>query len=242
MTESPDNAATSAAETLGQVRRFVEDLRIFEGRHFILPEAAVAEVAEPEGPTVLPEAAGDDLERFREQICNCTRCALGHTRTQFVFGSGSREAGIMFVGEAPGEEEDRQGQPFVGAAGQLLTKIIGAMQLTRDDVYICNVLKCRPPSNRDPQPDEVASCEPYLQRQIEIVQPRVICCLGRHAAHALLKTESSLGRLRGTLHEYAGIPLIVTYHPAALLRNDSYKRATWDDVKWVRRQYDGVEL
>ena len=148
----------------------------------------------------------------------------------------------MFVGEAPGEHEDRQGLPFVGPAGELLTKIIGAMQLSRDDVYICNVLKCRPPNNRDPQPDEVASCEPYLQRQIEIVRPRIICCMGRHAAHALLKTEASLSRLRGQLHEYQGIPLIVTYHPAALLRNAGYKRAVWEDVKWVRRLHDGTEL
>ena len=115
------------------------------------------------------------------------------------------------------------------------------MELSREEVYICNVLKCRPPGNRDPAPEEVATCEPYLRRQIEIVQPRVICCLGRHAAHALLGTDAPLSRLRGTLHEYAGIPLIVTYHPAALLRNDRFKRPTWEDVKWVRRQYDGVE-
>lgn len=225
---------TDFDETLHQVRRCLEDLLAFEGRYFVVPEAALE--------TSPPSGAGGDLETFRQQICECVRCPLGHTRTNFVFGSGNPDADIFFVGEAPGQQEDRQGLPFVGAAGELLTKIIGAIQLSRDDVYICNVLKCHPPNNRDPQPDEVASCEPYLQRQIEIVRPRVICCMGRHAAHALLKTEASLSRLRGKLHQYQGIPLIVTYHPAALLRNPGYKRAVWEDVKWVRRLYDGTEL
>ena len=225
---------TDFDETLHEVRRCLEDLLAFEGRYFVVPEAALE--------TSPPAGAGGDLETFRQQICECVRCPLGHTRTNFVFGSGNPDADILFVGEAPGQQEDRQGLPFVGAAGELLTKIIGAIQLSRDDVYICNVLKCHPPNNRDPQPDEVASCEPYLQRQIEIVRPRVICCMGRHAAHALLKTEASLSRLRGKLHQYQGIPLIVTYHPAALLRNPGYKRAVWEDVKWVRRLYDGTQL
>ncbi|HJP32325.1 MAG: uracil-DNA glycosylase [Candidatus Latescibacteria bacterium] len=223
--------------TLADVRRSLEDLLAFEGRYFVVPEeASTPDVA------VTPVVDGDDLDLFRQNISDCLNCQLGHTRKNFVFGSGNRDADIMFVGEAPGQEEDRQGQPFVGPAGELLTKIIGAMQMSRDDVYICNVLKCRPPNNRDPQPEEVASCEPYLQRQIELVRPRVICCLGRHAAHALLKTELSLSRLRGALHQYQGIPLVVTYHPAALLRNAGYKRAAWDDVKWVRRLHDGRQL
>mgnify|MGYP003795550007 CR=1 FL=1 len=225
---------TDFDETLREVRRCLEDLLAFEGRYFVVPEAALE--------TSPPLVAGGDLEAFRQQICECVRCRLGHTRTNFVFGSGNPDADIFFVGEAPGQQEDRQGLPFVGAAGDLLTKIIGAIQLSREDVYICNVLKCRPPNNRDPQLDEVASCEPYLQRQIEIVKPRVICCMGRHAAHALLKTDTSLSRLRGKLHQYQGIPLIVTYHPAALLRNPDYKRAVWEDVKWVRRLYDGTQL
>jgi DNA polymerase len=232
----------TAAEALAEVRRSLEDLLLFEGRHFVVPaEAAVPDAVAPAPAPPAPDTASE-LDAFREQICECTRCPLGHSRNRFVFGSGAADAGILFVGEAPGEEEDRQGLPFVGAAGELLTRIIGAMGLSRDEVFICNVLKCRPPNNRDPQPEEVASCEPYLQRQIEIVKPRVICCLGRHAAHALLKTDLSLSRLRGTLHEYAGIPLIVTYHPAALLRNAGYKRATWEDIKWVRQEYDGVQL
>jgi uracil-DNA glycosylase family 4 len=236
---------------VAEVRRCLEDLVTFEGRWFVVPDEAQLPTAP--GVDVMPapptEAeAGDpglsaaDLDSFHAQIRECQRCGLGATRTNFVFGSGNPDAGILFVGEAPGQEEDRQGLPFVGAAGDLLTKIIEAMKLTRDDVYICNVLKCRPPNNRDPQPDEVASCEPYLQKQIDLVQPKVICCLGRHAAHALLKTDQSLSRLRGRAHEYRGIPLIVTYHPAALLRNDQYKRPTWEDVKEVRRLYDGMTL
>ena len=234
--ERPAADPPEAAAVLSEVRRSLEDLLLFEGRWFVTPPEAG-----DRGPAPGSGAAAG-LAAFHDEICQCTRCPLGHTRIRFVFGSGNPEAGIMFVGEAPGEEEDRQGLPFVGAAGQLLTRIIEAMGLSREDVYICNVLKCRPPGNRAPGPEEVASCEPFLQRQIEIVKPRVICCLGRTAAHALLKTEAPLSRLRGALHEYAGIPLIVTYHPAALLRNEGYKRPTWEDVKWVRREYDGVDL
>ncbi len=240
----PEEAAPpEAAAVLSEVRRSLEDLLLFEGRWLVMPpEAAGHRDPGPAAAAADQGSAAAELAAFHKEICQCMRCPLGHTRTRFVFGSGNPEAGILFVGEAPGEEEDRQGRPFVGPAGQLLTRIIEAMDMSREDVYICNVLKCRPPGNRDPEPGEVDSCEPYLRRQIEIVKPRVICCLGRHAAHALLKTEAPLSRLRGTLHEYAGIPLIVTYHPAALLRNAGFKRATWEDVKWVRRQYDGVEL
>ena len=242
--EPPAADPPEAAAVLSEVRRSLEDLLLFEGRWFVAPAGEASMGAAP-GPAAAAGGEGSaaaELSAFHDEICKCTRCPLGHTRTRFVFGSGNPEAGIMFVGEAPGEEEDRQGLPFVGAAGQLLTRIIEAIELSREEVYICNVLKCRPPGNRDPEPEEVATCEPYLRRQIEIVKPRVICCLGRTAAHALLKTEAPLSRLRGALHEYAGIPLIVTYHPAALLRNEGYKRPTWEDVKWVRRQYDGVEL
>jgi|APSaa5957512622_1039677.scaffolds.fasta_scaffold66154_2 uracil-DNA glycosylase len=246
-----DGPETDFGATLRDIRRSLDDLLAFEGRYFVVPESAavpalvadVADVAGDDGDDGDDgEGDGGDLDAFRQEICDCVRCPLGHTRNQFVFGSGNATADIMFVGEAPGQEEDRQGLPFVGAAGELLTKIIGAMKLSREDVYICNVLKCRPPNNRDPQPDEVASCEPYLQRQIELVRPRVICCLGRHAAHALLKTDVSLSRLRGQLHEYQGIQLVVTYHPAALLRNAQYKRPVWEDMKWVRKLHDGTEL
>jgi DNA polymerase len=144
------------------------------------------------------------------------------------------------VGEAPGASEDELGRPFVGEAGQLLTKILGAIQLTRDDVYICNVLKHRPPGNRDPLPEEVLACQPYLVRQIELVRPKVILALGRFAAQTLLQTSTAIGALRGKLHRYQSVPLIVTYHPAALLRNESWKRPTWEDVKLARRVLDAA--
>ena len=185
---------------------------------------------------------GQTLDAFREEICTCTRCPLGATRNQFVFGSGDSNAGIMFVGEAPGADEDQSGLPFVGAAGQLLTKIIEAMGLSREEVYICNIIKCRPPGNRDPQPEEIAQCEPYLKRQIDLVQPRVLCTLGRFAAQTLLRSDQTMGRLRQSEHCYEGIPVVATYHPAALLRNPQWKRPTWEDIKKVRRLYDGVAL
>ena len=225
-----------AREIAGQVRRFVEDLQLFEGRDFLVP----AEVGGEEGTG--PGDAGAELEDFRLQICECTACPLGHSRRKFVFGAGNPRAGIVFVGEAPGAEEDRRGEPFVGAAGELLTRIVEAMDLRREDVYICNVLKCRPPNNRDPEPAEIATCKPYLERQLELIRPKVICTLGRFAAQTLLQTGESMGRLRGRVHEFCGIPVICTYHPAALLRNPQWKRPTWDDVRQVRRIYDEVEL
>jgi len=148
----------------------------------------------------------------------------------------------MFIGEAPGRDEDLQGLPFVGAAGELLTKMILGMKLTREEVYIANVIKCRPPGNRDPQPEEIAQCEPHLLRQIVFIQPKVICTLGRFAAQALLKTTTSMGRLRGKVYTYEGIRLIPTYHPAALLRNPQWKRPTWEDLKLVRFEFDGMQL
>ena len=153
-------------------------------------------------------------------------------------GEGNPFADFVCVGEAPGASEDEQGRPFVGEAGGLLTKILGAIQLERNDVFICNVLKHRPPMNRDPLPDEVHACQPYLIRQLELIKPRVILALGRFAAQTLLQTTTPIGKLRGQLHAFHGIPLIVTYHPAALLRNEAWKRPTWDDVKLARRVLD----
>jgi len=240
----PANEPVDPAEVATELRRFVEDLMIFEGRRFIMPTVALEEMEQVKQVEVAASAAAsvELLEQFRQEICSCTRCGLGETRQQFVFGTGNPEAGIMFIGEAPGADEDRQGEPFVGAAGQLLTKIIEAMGMSRAEVFICNLLKCRPPNNRDPQPGEVAECEPYLKRQIEIVRPKIICTLGKVAAQVLLKSTETIGRMRGRLHEYEGIPVICTYHPAALLRNASWKRPTWEDMKWLRREYDGVEL
>jgi uracil-DNA glycosylase family 4 len=177
-----------------------------------------------------PEA---ELRAIEQQVMACTRCPLHAQRTQGVFARGNSRADLMFIGEAPGAEEDRQGLPFVGPAGQLLDKMILAMGLGRDDVYISNILKSRPPGNRDPQPDEVEACFPYLQRQIELVHPKILCTLGRPAAHALLKTERSMGDLRGRWHFYEGIALMPTYHPAYLLRSPGQKRIAWEDLKLV---------
>lgn len=181
-------------------------------------------------------------DELYETVCNCKRCALGRTRNKFVFGGGNPEADVMFVGEAPGADEDAQGLPFVGRAGKLLTKMIEAIQMSRDEVYIGNILKCRPPGNRDPRTEEIELCEPILIRQIEIIKPKVICALGRISGQTLLRTKSSLGALRGKVHDYHGVKLIVTYHPAALLRNPNWKPAAWDDLKFLRKEYDGLEL
>jgi uracil-DNA glycosylase len=175
-----------------------------------------------------------DLETLARTVSTCTRCRLHATRTQTVFGVGNPRAHWMFIGEAPGADEDAQGEPFVGRAGQLLNAMLFAVGLKREEVYIANVLKCRPPGNRDPQPDEVEQCEPNLIRQIEMIRPRLIVALGRHAAHSLLKSEVPLARLRGQRLSYHGTPLIVTYHPAYLLRTPTDKRKAWDDLCLAR--------
>lgn len=180
------------------------------------------------------------LDEVAAHIATCTSCALHRSAKHPVPGEGNPQAELLCVGEAPGAHEDEQGRPFVGEAGQLLTKILSAIQLSRDEVYICNVLKHRPPGNRDPLPDEVIACQPYLLRQIELVGPKVILALGRFAAQTLLQTTTGIGALRGKIHRYHGVPLIVTYHPAALLRNESWKRPTWEDVKLARRVLDAV--
>ena len=171
----------------------------------------------------------------------CTACDLGSSRTKTVFGAGNPAADVVFIGEAPDEEEDLQGEPFVGESGQLLTKILGAIGITRDEVYVCNILKCRPPNDRDPLPDEVAQCEVHLKRQLALLKPRVICCLGRLAAQTLLKTDLSLGDLRQSLNFYEGVPVMATFHPAALLRNPKWKRDTWDDVRKLKALSEALE-
>lgn len=176
------------------------------------------------------DIGGMDWDTLAQTVSSCTRCDLHQTRTQTVFGVGPRNTQWLFVGEAPGAEEDRQGEPFVGPAGQLLNAMLFALGLKRNEVYIANVLKCRPPNNRDPLPQEVACCEPFLLRQIELLQPRVIVALGRHAAHSLLKSDLPLGKLRANQHAYHGIPLVATYHPAYLLRTPSDKRKAWEDL------------
>ena len=183
----------------------------------------------------VPLSAHDQLVALRNDIGDCTRCKLHKLgRTQIVFGVGNPAADLMFVGEAPGQDEDIQGFPFVGRAGQLLTKIIEAIDLKREDVYIANVLKCRPPNNRNPEPDEVASCQPFLRRQIDAVRPKVIVALGSFAAKTLLQTEEAISRLRGRVYKYGDAQLVATYHPAYLLRSPDKKRETWEDMKKVR--------
>ena len=181
------------------------------------------------------------LDALNSSICDCRKCPLGETRNKFVFGVGNPHADIVLIGEAPGADEDAQGEPFVGRAGQLLNKILEAINFKREEVYICNILKCRPPNNRDPLPAEVEQCEPYLWKQLEIIKPKIILCLGRISAQVLLKTTDSLTKLREGVHDYRGIPLLVTYHPAALLRNPAWKRPTWEDVQRLRKMYDDTK-
>jgi DNA polymerase len=190
-------------------------------------EAPAAEVGGEESRRVA-------LSLMADEVAACNRCKeLYSTRTQTVFGVGRLSPDVCFVGEAPGADEDRQGEPFVGAAGQLLNKIIAAMGLARDDVYICNTLKCRPPKNRTPSPDECTNCRPYFERQIELVAPQLICCLGATAAKNVLRSTQGINRLRGRWHDYNGIPVMCTFHPAALLRDPALKRDTWDDMKLI---------
>jgi uracil-DNA glycosylase family 4 len=174
------------------------------------------------------------LQQLAEAVRDCRQCRLHQGRTQVVFGTGNPDADLVFVGEAPGQDEDLQGEPFVGHAGQLLTRIIEAIGLTRAQVYILNVIKCRPPGNRNPLPDEVAACRPILQAQLACLQPRVICALGTFAAQTLLQTEVSISRLRGRFHRLGDIPVMPTYHPAYLLRNPQGKRAVWDDMQQIQ--------
>lgn len=183
------------------------------------------------------DVANLDWDGLQRQVASCTRCDLHRTRTQTVFGVGHRQADWLIIGEAPGAEEDKRGEPFVGRAGQLLDAMLMAVGLDRSRAYIANILKCRPPNNRDPQPNEVACCEPYLQRQIALLQPKLILAVGRIAAQNLLKTDLPLGRLRGRAHRYgaAQIPVIVTYHPAYLLRSPADKRKAWEDLQLAVR-------
>ncbi len=195
---------------------------------------AVPPVVASFGDTVPPTPRFSTLEAIREEIGDCRRCKLCNGRTNIVFGSGNPKARLVFVGEGPGADEDAQGLPFVGKAGQLLTKIIESIQMTRDEVYICNVIKCRPPSNRVPEKDEVAACSPFMRDQLEVICPSIICCLGATAAQTLLETTAFMGKLRGRFYDFHGSQLIVTYHPAYLLRNPAAKRDVWEDMKKIR--------
>ncbi len=202
----------------------------------------------PPGITIAPpsadlfsddEMAGQSVSGLAELISTCTRCPLCQGRTHAVPGQGPEDARLVAVGEGPGATEDETGLPFVGRAGELLTEILAAIDFPREKVFICNVVKCRPPNNRRPQPDEIQECVPYLHRQIDVIQPSVILAMGGTAAETLLNTKQALGALRSRVHSFRGIPLVVTYHPAALLRNPHWKKPTWDDVRIARRLLAG---
>lgn len=227
-----------------------EELR---GLYAPRPAAPPARVAErPGSPPAMPPspdapapyAAAEEILRLptldavRELALGCPRCRLAGTRRHVVFGEGSPAADVLVVGEAPGEQEDRTGRPFVGRAGQLLDLLLASVGIPREAVYICNVLKCRPPGNRDPRPDEVEACSPYLHRQVELVRPKVVLAFGTFAAQTLLESTTPIGRLRGSVHEYRGVPLVATYHPAALLRNAAWVRLTWEDLQRLRTVLD----
>src|SRR5215813_12959260 len=182
------------------------------------------------------ETMSSDLESIRAEIGDCQRCKLAPRRTNIVFGSGNPNADLVFVGEAPGFDEDQQGLPFVGRAGQLLTKIIESINLKREDVYICNVLKCRPPDNRNPEPDEVAACNPFLKKQLATIRPKIVCCLGTFAAQTVLQTAAPISKLRGKFFDMDGMRIIATFHPAYLLRSPEKKREVWEDMKQIRAE------
>ena len=210
-----------------QVFRYLDQKRILYGNKIFLDTQTVIESVQNV----------ESLESFKNSICECLKCELGFTRTNFVFGVGNPNADIVFVGEAPGEKEDLIGEPFVGRAGKLLDKILAAINLSREDIYICNVIKCRPPQNRDPLPKEVDLCEPYLKTQLSLINPKLIVALGRIAACTILRTKEPLKNLRNKIFKYEGIDLVVTYHPAALLRNPNFKKPAWEDFQMIRDKY-----
>lgn len=194
----------------------------------LCPSAATPDVA-----VCSPMMASNNLDEFQSTVMGCTKCRLSQQRTNIVFGEGSAEAKLMFIGEGPGFEEDQQGRPFVGKAGQLLTKMIQAMGLKREAIYIANIVKCRPPENRNPFNDEIQSCIPYVKRQIELIKPEVIICLGSVATKALLNSTQSISRMRGVFVKYNNIPVMPTFHPAYLLRNEKMKKPAWEDLQQV---------
>ena len=196
----------------------------------------------PAPPLQLVPAANDQWTTIEGEVAACTRCELHQCRTRTVFGVGDRAAGWLVVGEAPGADEDRQGEPFVGRAGGLLNSMLRGIGLQREQVFIANVLKCRPPNNRDPKPEEVAQCLPYLERQVALLKPKIMLAVGRIAAQNLLSTDTPIGKLRGSVHEFGAtkIPLVVTYHPAYLLRSPTEKRKAWEDLKFARRVFNGI--
>ena len=244
-----DRLAESGVERISIAAGNVPDPAFVTAEAFSLPPERRSPAADVKPRSIerkSPEPAAESdvaaaLGKLEKTVSKCRKCGLAKTRTRTVFGAGSTRPPVLFIGEAPGAEEDRQGLPFVGRAGQLLTKMLDAVGFNRGDVYITNVLKCRPPGNRDPQPDEVDCCEPYLLDQLSLLKPHLICALGRHAAQTLLKTDTGINRLRGSFHDYHGIKILPTFHPAYLLRNPADKRKAWDDLKKIRAFVDENE-
>jgi DNA polymerase len=219
-----------------ELRKVVQDVRAYlEAQRELGLEFADVKWPESAGP-----ARPLTLAEVREELGECTRCKLHRHRTQIVFGVGNPKARLVFVGEAPGADEDAQGEPFVGRAGQLLTKIIQAMGMQREDVYICNIIKCRPPNNRTPETEEILACQPFLVKQLQALRPRFICALGGPAAQTLLRTKEPISRLRGKFYDFHGTPLLPTYHPAFLLRNPYEKKTVWEDMKLLLREMQRV--
>jgi DNA polymerase len=224
---------------------FEEELPQPAKKNYKIPEVTEF-IKEPEAETISLFVSEADwqkaktLDELNNLIKNCTNCVLHKNRTNFVFGSGNPNAKVMVIGEGPGAEEDKQGLPFVGRAGQLLTDILKAIKFEREEVYIANIIKCRPPENRTPSPEEMDTCIPYLKKQISLIQPKMILCLGLTAAKGLLRKKESLTALRGKFFDYEGIKVMVTFHPAALLRNPNWKRDCWEDVKKFRKMYDEI--
>jgi len=197
-----------------------------------VPASEVKEIVKKLGTPKLPHT---QLEEIRKELGECNRCSLHLTRKNIVFGAGNPNASLVLVGEAPGAEEDLAGEPFVGEAGQLLNRILNAINLTRQEVYICNVIKCRPPKNRDPKPEEIKACFPFLKKQLEVIRPRIICALGKFAAQTLLETSEIISRLRGKVFEFQKIKVVPTFHPASLLRNPQWKPAVWKDIQLIQK-------
>ena len=234
-----EEARRRLAAWVGDLQRTLSHLRELGVHGIACGPETVCRVESWAGLTLRPRpAAGrETLAAIRADIGECTRCKLHRSRSKIVFGSGNPKAALMFVGEGPGQEEDRAGEPFVGAAGQLLTRMIEAMRLGRDSVYIANVVKCRPPGNRTPEADEIATCLPFLRRQIAAVGPRLLCTLGACASQALLGSAEPVSRLRGRIHEREGLKIVPTYHPAYLLRTPEKKREAWEDLKLLMKEY-----
>lgn len=213
-----------AQEIVADLKAYLEYLKGMGIEALPIAEEKVDKMIPSEAPT---------LEEIRKELGDCKRCKLHRTRTTIVFGEGNKKARLMFIGEGPGYDEDVQGRPFVGKAGQLLTKIIQSIHIEREEVYIANIIKCRPPQNRNPEPDEIGSCSPFLMKQIQAIQPKIICALGAFAAQTLLRTDAKITSLRGRTFDLQGIKVLPTYHPAFLLRNPDKKREVWEDMKQI---------